>query len=355
MSESSDQFPKADAFTQSLIVKLKRHPKRIVFTDGADARVLRVGAEIVRQEAGIPILLGNKAEITGMAGTLGVDLKFIKILDPSESSDLDLFCEFLKRLERYRGIELDNACEVVAQPHFFGAMMIQYGQADGLVGGNMSVPSAIFRPLLHLVKPVPDIPRVFSVAILSAPHLAHFGRDGVLFLADCGLNAELSTKQLAAIAVETGKLARIYLGRRPRVALLSHSSKGSALTPAARNVAAATELARQHVNPDEVEIDGELQADAALDPQAAEVKVPHAEFKNPADVLVFPNLDAAHITLKMLQHVGGARVYGQLVLGLARPAAQVSRTLDEAALFGTALAVGVEAIKYHDLYPDGEV
>jgi phosphotransacetylase len=355
MSESSDHLLKADSFTESLIEKLKRHPKRIVFTEGADERVLQVAAEMVRLEVGAPILLGDRDEIRGLAETHGVSLELVKVLDPAYSSDLDNFCQYLKRFERYRGIELDNACEVVAQPHHFGAMMIQYGHADGLVGGNLSVPSAVFRPLLHLVKPLPSVPRVFSVAILSAPHLQHFGPDGVLFLADCGLNPELSTEQLATIAVETGQLARIYIGRRPRVALLSHSTKGSAQTAGARRVRAATELARQHVNPDEVEIDGELQADVALDPLAAEVKLPNAKFKHAADVLVFPNLDAAHITLKLLRHLGGATVYGQFVLGLARPAAQVSRTMDANGLFGTALAVGVEAIKYHELYPDGEV
>jgi len=355
MAESSDHFSKADAFTNSLIEKLKRHPKRIVFTDGADERVLRVAAEMVRLEVGAPILLGKREEIRALASSLGISLEFVKVLDPAHAADLALFCSYLQRLERFRGVELDNACVVVAQPHYFGAMMIQYGQADGLVGGNLSVPSGIFRPLLHLVKPLPSVPRVFSVAILSAPHLKHFGRDGVLFLADCGLNPELSTEQMAAIAVESGQLARIYFGRRPRVALLSHSTMGSAQNAAALQVRAATELARQRVDPDEVEIDGELQADVALDPRAAEVKLPNAEFKHPADVLVFPNLDAAHITLKMLQHVGGAGVYGQLILGLARPAAQVSRVIDVASLFGTALAVGVEAIKYHELYPDGEV
>ncbi len=355
MSDSSDRFPEADAFTESLIEKLRRHPKRIVFTDGADERVLRAAAEMVRLGVGTPIVLGSRDEITALAESRGVDLGSVNILDPPAAADLDLFCDYLKRIERYRGIELANACEVVAQPAYFGAMMIQYGQADGLVGGNLSLPSAVFRPLLHLVKPIPTVPRVFSVAILAAPHLRNFGPEGVLFFADCGLNPEPGIEQLAAIAVETGQLARIYLGRRPRVALLSHSTKGSAPTHPAQQVLAATELARQRVNPDEVEIDGELQADVALDPLAAEVKLPNAEFRNAADVLVFPNLDAAHIALKLLHHLAGARVYGQLVLGLVRPAAQVSRTMDAEGLLGTALAVGVEAVKYHELYPDGEV
>ena len=354
MSESSDQeqILQVDPFTESLIPKLQGHPKRIVFTDGADERVLRVAARMVQDEVGVPILLGRKEKIRSMAADLAISLDFVKVLEPESAGDFDVFCEFLQRSERFRGVELANAADVLRQPAYFGAMMIQYGQADGLVGGNLSLPAVTFRSLLHLVKPAPAVPRVFSVAILSAPHLAHFGRGGVLFLADCGLNVDPSREQLAAIAVETGQLARIYLGRRPRVALLSHSTKESAHTDAARAVRAATALARQRVNPEEVEIDGELQADAALDPQAAEIKLPNAEFKQAADVLVFPSLDAANITLKLLAHVGGARVYGQFILGLTKPAAQVSRTMDVTGLYGTALAVGVEAIKYRDLYPE---
>ena len=356
MSESSDQaeFPEANAFARTLIPKLQSHPKRIVFTDGADERVLRVAARMVKDEVGIPILLGDKAKILSLAEDHGIGLDFVKVLEPEKAGDFEIFCEFLQRTEHVRGVEVANAAEVLRQPAYFGAMMIQYGQADGLVGGNLSFPASIFRSLLHLVKPVPTVPRVFSVAILSAPHLKHFGREGVLFLADCGLNEDLSSEQLAAIAVETGQMARIYFGRRPRVALLSHSTKGSASTFSGREVQAATEFARQRVNPDEIEIDGELQADAALDPLASEIKLPNAEFKQAADVLVFPNLDAANITLKLLTHVGGARAYGQFILGLMRPAAQVSRTMDVEGIYGTALAVGVEAIKYHELYPEGE-
>ena len=159
---------------------------------------------MVKSEVGIPILLGNRQEIHQLAGDLGISLDFVKVLEPSAAGDFEVFCEFLRRTEHVRGVEISNAEEILRQPAYFGAMMIQYGQADGLVGGNQSYPASIFRALLHLVKPAPSVPRVFSVAILSASHLAHFGREGVLFLADCGLNEELSSKQLAAIAVETG-------------------------------------------------------------------------------------------------------------------------------------------------------
>jgi phosphotransacetylase len=305
----------------------------------------------------VPILLGPREDILALAKELEVDLTFVKVLEPAKSTDLPLFCERLKRIQRYKGVEMANACEVVAQPQHFASMMIQYGQADAMVGGNLSIPAAVFRALLHMVKADPSVPKVFSVAVLAASHLEHFGPEGTLYLADAGMIPDPTVDELAAIAEKTGALARHYLGRRPRVVMLSHSTMGSAGTDSAKKVAAATELARQHIaaSGGEVELDGELQLDVALDADAAEIKIPGMTRKDPADVLIFPNLDAAHISLKLLQHVAGARVYGQLIVGLSRPAAQVARTVDATSLLGTALAVGVEAVKYHELYPDGEM
>jgi phosphate acetyltransferase len=355
MLDSRLEIMEADAFTEALIAKLRNHPKRIVFSDGCDDRVLKVAEEMVRLEVGVPILLGPKKEILAKAEELGIDMTFVKVLEPAVASDLPLFCERLRRIQRFKGVELANACEVVAQPHHFASMMIQYGQADAMVGGNLSLPAAVFRAVLHMVKPDPSVPKAFSVAVLSAPHLKHFGPAGVLYLADSGMIPDPNVEELAAIAEKTGLLARHNLGRRPRVAMLSHSTLGSAGTDSARKVVAATELAKQRVSGIEIEIDGEIQVDVALDAAAAEIKVPGLAAKETADVLVFPNLDAAHIAMKLLHHVAGARVYGQLILGLARPAAQVTRTVDATSLLGTALAVGLEAVKFHELYPDGEM
>ena len=357
MTESSANSHKADAFTQPLIEQLRRHPKRIVFPDGNDLRVLQVARELVRLEAAIPLLLGSREEIKALAALHEIDLSNVRVLDPARSCELDLFCERLSRIERYRGVELSNAREIISRPLRFAAMMTQYGHADAIVAGNTSVPAAIFRALLHLVKPLPNVPRVFSAVAAVAPHLTGFGKEGVLFLADCGLNVEPAVEELASFGVETGKLAHHYLGRRSRVVFLSHSTKGSSQMPSARKVEAATNLARQQVLSGalDMDVDGELQLDVALDPAAAEIKLPGQELQQSPDVLIFPNLDAGHIALKLLDHVAGARIYGQLILGLARPAAQVTRTVDFDSLLGTALAVGVEAIKYHQLYPDGEV
>lgn len=340
-----------------LLEQLRRHPKRVVFTEGEDIRVLQAAARLVREEVVAPILLGNRERIRALAAKHAVPLTFIHIIDPPHATDFKLFCQRVENMARYRSMDLGNPEEIVARPHYFGALMVQYGQADAIVGGNQALPTAYFRALLHTIKPLPSVPQIFGVSILIGAHLKNLGASGILLLADCGLIPNPDVNELAAIALETGKLAHHFLGRKPLVAMLSHSTKGSTNTPDAQRVAAAAALAQAEADKKflDIDIEGELDASVALDPEAAEIKLPGAQTRRTADVLVFPNLDAAHISLKLLQHVAGAQFYGQLILGLSRPAAQVPRTATAETLFGTAAAIAVEAIKFHQLYPDGEV
>ncbi|MGL5019428.1 MAG: phosphate acyltransferase [Luteolibacter sp.] len=357
MSDFSSKPIATNPVTQHLLEQLRRHPKRVVFTEGEDIRVIQAAARLVAEEAVAPILLGNRQRIRDLAESRGVSLKFVHIIDPPLASDFKLFCQRVENMARYRTMQIGDPAELVARPHYFGALMVQYGQADALVGGNQALPAAYFRALLHTIKPLPDVPKIFGVSILTGSHLKHLGGSDILFLADSGLIPNPDVSELAAIALETGKLARHFLGRKTYVAMLSHSTKGSANTPDARRMAAAAALAQAEVLRQflDISIEGELQADVALDPEAAEIKMPSAAARPTADVLVFPSLDAAHISLKLLQHVAGAQNYGQLILGLSRPAAQVPRTATVETIFGTAAAIAVEAIKFHQLYPDGEV
>lgn len=357
MTTSDIPFPEANDLTKHLFDVLKRHPKRIVFTEGQDERVIRVAAKLVEMQIIAPILLGDKNRIRAMAVSAGVSLKFVNVLDPKNASDLDLFCRRLEKVERYRGRVVADAREMMARPHNFAAMMLQYNQADGMVSGNQANPASIYRSLMNFIKPNPHVPKLFSVVAMVAPHLKHFGSEGMLFLTDCGVNPEPSIDDLASFAVETGKLAEHFMGHTPRVALLSHSTQGSMPTTSAKKVAAAAVLARDNARKQllDIEIDGELQADVALDLAAAEIKLKDKRAEKSADVLVFPNLDAAHISFKLLEHVAGAQVYGHLLCGLSRPAAQVPKTVTEESLLGTAALVGVEAIKFRQIYPDGEV
>ncbi len=343
-------FHEPNSFTQPLFDQLQRHPKRIVFPEGEDERILRVAARFVELGLGVPILLGNREKIFTMAKELDLSMEFVRVIDPTKSSDFQLFCDRLDRIERYRGLKGVAVEDVIAKPHYFAAMMVQYGQADACLGGNQMAPAGVFRPLLHLVKPDPNVPRVFAVTVLTSQALANFGENGVLFLADTGLIPDPKVEDLASIAAETGMLAHHHLGRRARVALLSHSNHGSSPTEGALKMQAAMALAREKVSIDDCDIDGEIQLDVALDPESARVKLPGVAPKPRADVLVFPSLDAAHISMKLLSHVGGAESYGRIIRGLTRPAGQVPRTATEEMILGTAAALGVEAIQYRELH-----
>ena len=357
MSDFSNEPKSGTNVVRYLLEQLRRHPKRVVFTEGEDIRVIEAAARLVKEEVVAPILLGNRDRIRALAAKNSVSLKFIHIIDPPLASDFGLFCKRIENIERYRNMKLGKPEEIVARPHYFGALMVQYGQADAIVGGNQAMPVSYFRALIHTIKPLPTVPKIFGVSLVTGEHLQNLGSSGLLLMADCGLIPNPTVEELASIALETGKLAHHFLGRKPLVAMLSHSTKGSAGTLDAQRMAAAAALAQDAARKDflDIDIEGELQADVALDPAAAEIKLPSSESRPTADVLVFPNLDAAHISLKLLRHVASSQNYGQLIMGLSRPAAQVPRTASVEHIFGTAAAIAVEAIKFHQLYPDGEV
>lgn len=356
MPSSSKNNPKLNPFTSQLVDALRRHPKRVVFAEGEDLRVLQVAERLVELEAVVPILLGNKARIRRLAEENGINMTFVNVIDPEFSSDFPLFCKRYEKMSRYRGAVVSDVEGVVKRPHFFAALMVQYGQADAVLAGNQGLPANYFRALLGCIKPKATVPKVFGIMALIGEHLSFMGGSGVLFFADCGLIPQPTVEQLAAIAVETGSVARHLLRRKPLVAMISHSTKGSANTEDARRVVAATSRAKQMIKQQYLDIDleGELQADVALDPQAAEVKIQNASWRQSADVLVFPNLDASHAAMKLLQHVAGAQGYGQLIKGFIKPAAQVPRTADFETIFGTTLVLAIEAIESHKMIDESE-
>ena len=342
-------YPKVG--TSKLYETLRQSPKRIVFTDGEDVRVIQAAASLVKDELIAPILLGNKEKVHALAKEKGISMSFINVVDPTTSKDLELFESRLERVEKFRGRVIGNAHEMISNPHNFGAMMVQYGQADGLIAGNQSMPASIFRSVSQFIKPIADVPSLFSVVVMVGPELKHLGADGLLLLADCGMNPEPTVEELASFGIETGKLASHILDKNPKVAFLSHSTQGCMVTPSSQRMAAATALALDKVNRKSLAMTlvGEVQADVALDPQAAEIKKMGAATTT-SDVIVFPSLDAAHISFKLLQHVGGAQHYGQLIMGLTKPAAQVPRTTSIETLTGTAILVGIESIKGRELH-----
>ncbi|MFO1501515.1 MAG: phosphate acyltransferase [Verrucomicrobiota bacterium] len=340
-------------FIGSVIDKLQRHPKRIVFPEGTEPRVLQAARQFHSLRLGVPILLGDRPKVKEAAERLNVSLEGVRIINPAESEELENFAKRFELLRRFKGIREQEAREIMLKPNYFGAMMVAMHQCDGLVSGTNEITGSVLRPLFQIIKVAPQATTASSCMIMEVED-TRFGENGVMFMADCGVIPDPTVDQLADIAVSTAQLARQLLGVPPRVAMLSYSTKGSATHPSIGKVQAATALAEQKAEQKllEADFDGELQLDAALVPEIAARKLPDSKVAGRANVLIFPDLNSGNIGSKLVQHITKANAYGQILLGLDRPAADVSRGSNAHDILGVAAIVGVQSIAYNLLYPD---
>ena len=338
-------------FIGSLIEKLQRHPKRIVFPEGTEPRVLQAARQFYSLRLGAPILLGDRSEIKAAAERLNLSLEGVRIINPSQSEELENFARRFELLRRYKGVKEQEARETMLKPNYFGAMMVAMHQADGLVSGTNEVTGSVLRPLFQIIKVAPQATTASSCMIMEVED-TRFGERGVMFMADCGVIPEPTVEQLADIAVSTAELAHLLLGVPSRVAMLSYSTKGSATHHSIGKVQAATALAHQKAGQKNLaaDFDGELQLDAALVPEIAARKVPESKVAGHANVLIFPDLNSGNIGSKLIQHVARANAYGQILLGLDRPAADVSRGSNAHDILGVAAIVGLQSIAYKTLH-----
>lgn len=339
-------------FIGTVIEKLQRHPKRIVFPEGTEAHVLQAARQFHSLRLGAPILLGDRTQVKEAASQLNVSLEGVRIIHPAESDEYESFVHRFMVLRRSRGIQEPEAREIMAKPNYFAAMMVAMHRADGLVSGTNEITGSVLRPLFQIIKLAPQASTASSCMVMEVED-SRFGEDGVLFMADCGVIPDPTVDQLADIAVDTARLARHLLNVRPRVGFLSFSTKGSATHPSIMRVQAATALAEKRAAQKgcEADFDGELQLDAALVQEIARRKVPESKVAGRANVLIFPDLNSGNISSKMLRHVARANAYGQILLGLDHPAADVSRGSSAHDILGVAAIVGVQAVDYHILYP----
>jgi phosphate acetyltransferase len=346
------RYPMPMRFIGTVIEKLQRHPKRIVFPEGAEPRVLQAARQFFALQLGAPILLGDRAKVAETAKELNISLEGIRVINPVESEELENFTRRFHSLHRERGVQPQEAREAMTQPNYFGAMMVAMRQADGLVSGTCHITGSVLRPLLQIIKLAPQTAAASSCMIMEVED-SRFGEDGVLFMADCDVIADPTVDQLADIAVSTAKLARHLLNTRPRVALLSFSTKGSARHPSVGKVQAATALAQQKAGKAllDADFDGELQVDAALVPEIAARKLSDTKVAGRANVLIFPDLNSGNIASRLARHIARANAYGDVLLGLNRPAADVSRGSNAHDVLGVAAIVGVQAVDYNKLYP----
>jgi phosphate acetyltransferase len=342
-------------FIGNVIEKLQRHPKRVVFPEGEEPRVLQAARQFHALSLGVPILLGELEKIKAVADKLNLPLDGIRIINPAQSEDFENFAKRFHALRREKGLRATEAREAILQPNYYGSMMLAMHQADGLVSGASHITGSVLRPLFQIIKLAPDIATASSCMVMEVED-TRIGHEGVLFMADCGVIPDPTVDQLADIAIATARLARHMLGIRPRVALLSFSTKGSASHASVGKVQAATAQARRKATQLslDADFDGELQVDAALIPEIAERKLHDSQVAGRANVLIFPDLNSGNIASKLVRLVGRANAYGQILLGLNRPAADVSRGSSAHDILGVAAIVGVQSTDYQRLYPGAD-
>jgi phosphate acetyltransferase len=342
-------------FIGNVIEKLQRHPKRVVFPEGDEPRILQAARQFSALRLGVPILLGDQAKIKEAAEKLNIPLDGIRIINPATSEDLENFAKRFHSLRREKGLRATEAREAMLQPNYFGTMMLAMHQADGVISGASHITSSLLRPLFQIIKVAPDIHTASSCMVMEVED-TRIGEDGVLFLADCGVIPDPTVDQLADIAVSTARLARHMLGIKPRVALLSFSTKGSASHPSVGKVQAATAQAKRKAEQLflEADFDGEMQVDAALVPEIADRKLHDSPVAGRANVLIFPDLNSGNIASKLVRTVSRANAYGNILLGLNRPAADVSRGSNAHDILGVAAIIGVQSTDYQKLYPGAD-
>ena len=306
------------SFIDTLIDRAKADKKTIVLPEGNDERILEAAQEALAQGIANIIILGDADEIAAK----GYDLEGATIIDPATSDKQEEFANLLYELRKAKGMTPEEAKELVKDPIHFAVLMVKSGLCDGLVGGACHATIKILSPSLKIIKTAPGEPMVSSFFIMDVPG-SEFGENGLFLFADCALEIQPTSEKLAHIANQTDKSFKRLIGDDPRIALLSHSSHGSAVNDDSTKVVKAVEYIRE--NYPDIVADGELQLDAAIVPELGASKAPNSPVAGKANVLIFPDLDAANIGYKLVQRLGGAKAYGPVLQGLAAPVNDLSR------------------------------
>lgn len=341
----------------NLCARLVRHPKRVVFPEGNDARILQAARKFASKNLGTPILLGNRLDIKNTADRLDIKLDSIRVIDHLKSEERALFQETLRSKERFQSHTDKELNNLLNNASYFATLMLANSQTDAIVAGANSQASSALKPLLQII-PFQDSTNFISSLNIFDLEEVSTGNDKELFLADCAVIPEPSISQLANIALLTAAISYQLTNKKPRVAFLSFTSHSSQKNPHPKieKIQLATQEARKlakQYNYD-FDIDGELQMDSALDPRIAQNKSLEGAVAGRANVLIFPDLQSANITSKAINYFTRSRQYGPIITGLSKPAAEISRGTYSGDIFGTAVMVASQAINHDLLYPKAD-
>lgn len=327
----SDRFSFTDLHDRARALR-----KRIALPEGEDPRTIQAAAWLAEREIVRPILIGREAAIRSGAADLGVALPHtVPIVDPSTSERRQGYAQALYQKRKHKGLTYEQAGEIAGDVLYFGDLMVDAGDADGCVAGAAHPSPDVVRAAIHVLGVAEGSALVSSFFLMVLPD----GRP--LTYADCGVNPDPSPQQLASIGIDAAANHRFLTGEEPRIAFLSFSTKGSAEHPAVDAVREAVEIA--HTQRPDLILDGEMQFDAAIDPDVGERKAPDSPVAGRANVFVFPDLGAGNIGYKITQRLGGAEAYGPVLQGLRLPANDLSRGADWEDIANVATITAIQA------------
>lgn len=324
----------------SIKEKAKADVKHILLPEGSEERTVQAARIITDEKIAKVTLLGDEEEIKKVAEKFNVCLCGIDIINPLTDPDFEHYANGFYELRKAKGMTPEKARETIKNTLFYACMMIKEGKADGMVSGAINTTGNTLRPGLQIIKMAKGINTISSCFIMEIPN-KEYGDNGLMLFGDCAININPNPDELASIAIATANTAKTLLGMDPKIAMLSFSTKGSAKHENVDKVTAA--LAKVKELAPDLDVDGELQADAAMVPKVAALKAPGSKVAGHANVLIFPDLQAGNIGYKLVQRLAGAEAVGPVSQGFAKPINDLSRGCSIADIVSVVAITAVQA------------
>lgn len=328
------------SFIENVKERAKSNIKTIVLPEATDIRTLEATNIVLKEDFAKIILVGNKEEILKISKENNLDISKATIIEPKNSEKYDEYAEAFYELRKAKGMTIEKAKELMLDSVYYGMMMVKAGDADGLVSGAIHSTADTLRPALQILKTAPNTKLVSAFFVMVVPD-CEYGNNGVFVFGDCGLNENPDSEALSEIAISSAKSYKQLIGEEAKVAMLSYSTYGSAKSEATEKVIQATKLVKEKCP--ELEVDGELQLDAAIVPEVGKSKAPESKIAGKANTLIFPDLGAGNIGYKLVQRLGKAEAYGPLCQGIAKPVNDLSRGCSSKDIVGVVAITAVQA------------
>ncbi|MEG1459227.1 MAG: phosphate acetyltransferase [Acetivibrio sp.] len=327
------------SFIERIKVRAKENRKVIVLPEGEDIRTLQAAAQVQKENIADLVLIGKEEDVKNLAGDL--DISKVKVIDPAKDPNFEKYVDLLVECRKNKGMTKEEAEKILSANYtYYGVVMVKAGDADGMVSGACHSTADTLRPSLQILKTAPGTKLVSSFFVMVVPD-CQFGANGTFVFSDCGLNQNPNAEELAAIAGSSAESFKNLVEEEPLVAMLSHSTKGSAKHQDVDKVVEATKIAQAEYP--QYKLDGECQLDAAIVPSVGASKAPGSEVAGKANVLVFPDLDAGNIGYKLVQRLAKAEAYGPMTQGIAKPVNDLSRGCSPEDIVGVIAITAVQA------------